>query len=74
MNSIGSIQATAAEDNNQLNFTSDCECSDLTSEEYSPVYVMYNFVVVIVCMPVVAVLGIVGNMLNIWLFTRHRFV
>ena len=51
-----------------------CYCNDLSSGQFSQEYAIYNFIVIIFSIPVVAILGAIGNVINVYIFTRPRFV
>jgi hypothetical protein len=52
----------------------ECECQDLSSGDYSTSYAMFNYVVVIYSLPIMAVFGLIGNVLNVFIYSRPKYV
>lgn len=52
-----------------------CMCiGEINEKDYPPTYAMYNFIVIIIMLPIVAVFGLISNVVNIYIFTRPRMV
>ncbi|CAI4224820.1 unnamed protein product [Auanema sp. JU1783] len=49
-----------------------CMCSDLQTEDYSPLYAWYNYLLIIIALPSLSVFGVFTNIINVFLFTRKR--
>uniref|UniRef100_A0A1I7XNB0 G_PROTEIN_RECEP_F1_2 domain-containing protein n=1 Tax=Heterorhabditis bacteriophora TaxID=37862 RepID=A0A1I7XNB0_HETBA len=56
---------------NNVNST-ECMCSDLQTEDYSPLYAWYNYVLIILALPPLSVFGVCTNIVNVFVYSRKR--
>uniref|UniRef100_A0AC35U3T3 G_PROTEIN_RECEP_F1_2 domain-containing protein n=1 Tax=Rhabditophanes sp. KR3021 TaxID=114890 RepID=A0AC35U3T3_9BILA len=50
--------------------TTQCVCSDLQHEDYSRLYEVFNFIVIIISLPCVSVCGLASNVVNFYIYSR----
>lgn len=53
--------------------TRTCICGDLAESEFSSSYALFNYIVVICSMPMLAIFGLAGNIINIFIYTRKKY-
>ncbi|GMS80083.1 hypothetical protein PENTCL1PPCAC_2258, partial [Pristionchus entomophagus] len=51
---------------------SQCLCSDLQTEDYSPLYAWYNYILIIITLPTLSVFGVCTNIVNVFVYSRKR--
>ncbi|KAK0411075.1 hypothetical protein QR680_005466 [Steinernema hermaphroditum] len=49
-----------------------CICSDLQHEDYSPLYAWFNYVLIILALPSLSVFGVLTNVVNVFVYSRKR--
>ncbi|KAE9414949.1 hypothetical protein Angca_009219 [Angiostrongylus cantonensis] len=49
-----------------------CMCSDLQTEDYSPLYAKYNLALIIIALPPLSLFGVCTNIVNIYVYSRER--
>uniref|UniRef100_A0A7E4W956 G_PROTEIN_RECEP_F1_2 domain-containing protein n=1 Tax=Panagrellus redivivus TaxID=6233 RepID=A0A7E4W956_PANRE len=49
-----------------------CLCSDLQTEDYSPIYAWFNWVLIILGLPHLSVFGVLTNIVNVYVYSRSR--
>lgn len=52
--------------------STECICSDLQTEDYSPIYAWFNWLLIIICLPSLSCFGICTNIINVYIYTRKR--
>uniref|UniRef100_A0AC35G0I6 G-protein coupled receptors family 1 profile domain-containing protein n=1 Tax=Panagrolaimus sp. PS1159 TaxID=55785 RepID=A0AC35G0I6_9BILA len=52
--------------------STECVCSDLQHDDYSPIYAWYNWVLIIICLPSISVFGVLSNCVNVFIYSRKR--
>ncbi|KAL3985702.1 7 transmembrane receptor (rhodopsin family) protein [Acanthocheilonema viteae] len=50
----------------------ECVCSDLQHDDYSPAYEWFNYIAVIILLPSISVFGVASNIANIFVYSRER--
>ncbi|CAD6199850.1 unnamed protein product [Caenorhabditis auriculariae] len=51
---------------------SECICSDIQREDYSPGFEWANYITIILALPVLSVFGVLTNFINVFLYSRKR--
>ncbi|GMT11005.1 hypothetical protein PFISCL1PPCAC_2302, partial [Pristionchus fissidentatus] len=51
-----------------------CLCSDLQTEDYSPLYAWYNYILIIITLPTLSVFGVCTNIVNVFVYSRKRMM
>ncbi|KAL3082855.1 hypothetical protein niasHS_010657 [Heterodera schachtii] len=51
---------------------SECICSDLQHEDYSPLYAWFNYIVIIIMLPSLSAFGVITNVVNVFVYSRSR--
>ncbi|CAJ0582516.1 unnamed protein product, partial [Mesorhabditis spiculigera] len=49
-----------------------CICSDLQTDDYSPTYAWYNYVLIIFALPTLSIFGVCTNIINLFIYSRRR--
>ncbi|CAB3396512.1 unnamed protein product [Caenorhabditis bovis] len=52
--------------------TTECLCSDIQREDYSPLFEWANYITIILALPVLSIFGVITNCINVFLYTRKR--
>ncbi|KAI3422408.1 hypothetical protein GPALN_012922 [Globodera pallida] len=50
----------------------ECFCSDLQHEDYSPLYAWFNYIVIIIMLPSLSAFGVITNVVNVFVYSRCR--
>ncbi|TKR60172.1 hypothetical protein L596_027463 [Steinernema carpocapsae] len=52
--------------------STECVCSDLQHEDYSPLYAWFNYILIILALPSLSVFGVLTNIVNVFVYSRKR--
>ncbi|EGT45390.1 hypothetical protein CAEBREN_28842 [Caenorhabditis brenneri] len=52
--------------------STECLCSDIQRDDYSPFFEWANYLTIIMALPVLSVFGVLTNIINVFLYTRKR--
>uniref|UniRef100_A0A7I4YS48 G_PROTEIN_RECEP_F1_2 domain-containing protein n=1 Tax=Haemonchus contortus TaxID=6289 RepID=A0A7I4YS48_HAECO len=52
--------------------STECMCSDLQTDDYSPLYAGYNLALIIIALPPLSLFGVCTNVINIYVYSRKR--
>ncbi|VDL74133.1 unnamed protein product [Nippostrongylus brasiliensis] len=52
--------------------STECMCSDLQTDDYSPLYAGYNLALIIIALPPLSLFGVCTNAVNIFVYSRKR--
>ncbi|VDN37653.1 unnamed protein product [Cylicostephanus goldi] len=52
--------------------TTECMCSDLQTEDYSPLYAKCNLALIIFALPPLSFFGVCTNIVNVYIYSRKR--
>ncbi|VDM83780.1 unnamed protein product [Strongylus vulgaris] len=52
--------------------TTECMCSDLQTEDYSPLYAKCNLALIIFALPPLSFFGVCTNIANVYVYSRKR--
>uniref|UniRef100_A0A8R1HSA1 G_PROTEIN_RECEP_F1_2 domain-containing protein n=2 Tax=Caenorhabditis japonica TaxID=281687 RepID=A0A8R1HSA1_CAEJA len=52
--------------------STECLCSDIQRDDYSPFFEWANYLTIILALPILSIFGVLTNIINVFLYTRKR--